>query len=73
MSMRLILAAALSAAMLPVLAQADDLPAIRERGKLIAVTTANLPPNTYVDENNELVDARANRTDPPGSPGPDLW
>lgn len=54
MSMRLILAAALSAAMLPVLAQADDLPAIRERGKLIAVTTANLPPATYVDENNEL-------------------
>ncbi len=30
------------------------LAAIRERGKMIAVTTGNLPPNTFVAENNEL-------------------
>lgn len=52
--LRSMISAALLATCLPSLASADDLAAIRERGKMIAVTTGNLPPNTFVDENNEL-------------------
>ncbi|WP_349295575.1 transporter substrate-binding domain-containing protein (plasmid) [Thioclava sp. 'Guangxiensis'] len=52
--LRRLISAALLAACLPSLASAADLDAIRERGKLIAVTTGNLPPNTFVDKNNEL-------------------
>lgn len=33
---------------------AADLPDIRKRGKLIAATSGNLPPNTFVDSNNQL-------------------
>lgn len=34
--------------------QAADLSEIKERGELIAATSGNLPPVTFVDENNEL-------------------
>lgn len=54
MSMRSLLLATFCVAALPALSSAADLDVIRERGKLVAVTTANLPPNTYVNENNEL-------------------
>jgi ABC-type amino acid transport substrate-binding protein len=33
---------------------AADLPEIKERGKLMSATTGNLPPNTFVDANNQL-------------------
>jgi ABC-type amino acid transport substrate-binding protein len=36
-------------------ASAADLPEVKERGKLIAATSGNLPPVSYLDENNELV------------------
>ena len=45
----LLAAAAVSAAAL-----AADLAEIKSRGRLIAATTGNLPPNTFVDANNEL-------------------
>ena len=35
-------------------AASADLSEIRERGELVAATSGNLPPVTYVDENNEL-------------------
>jgi ABC-type amino acid transport substrate-binding protein len=36
------------------LALGADLDEIRTRGKLVAATSGNLPPNTFVDSNNEL-------------------
>jgi ABC-type amino acid transport substrate-binding protein len=33
---------------------AADLPEIKSRGRLIAATSGNLPPNTFVDSNNQL-------------------
>ena len=33
---------------------AADLPEIKKRGRLIAATSGNLPPNTFVDSNNQL-------------------
>ena len=45
----LLAAAAVSAAAL-----AADLAEIKSRGRLIAATSGNLPPNTFVDANNEL-------------------
>ncbi|MCW5747618.1 MAG: amino acid ABC transporter substrate-binding protein [Alphaproteobacteria bacterium] len=49
----LALAAALSS--LPLIASsAADLPDIKKRGKAIVATSGNLPPNTYVDDKNNL-------------------
>lgn len=40
---------------LPIIASsAADLPDIKKRGKFIVATSGNLPPNTYVDEKNNL-------------------
>lgn len=49
----LILAAAIAS--LPLLpSAAADLAEIKKRGKVIVATSGNLPPNTYVDEKNDL-------------------
>src|SRR5687767_7958600 len=54
--MRRSLLAVFSAALclLTGVAIAADLPEIKARGRLIAATTGNLPPNTFVDSNNQL-------------------
>lgn len=52
--MRRIVAAALALVIAPVIAQAANLDEIKARGYLNAATSGNLPPVSFVNENNEL-------------------
>ena len=55
MRIRVALLLALSSMLLAAPGLAADLPAIKERGHLIAATSGNLPPVTFLNERNELV------------------
>jgi ABC-type amino acid transport substrate-binding protein len=50
----LALSGAVALAAIPLTGFAADLPEIKARGKLMSATTGNLPPNSFVDANNQL-------------------